>query len=32
MKLFRRKTKNENLGAVRIVKRVQLEPDFRVKT
>ena len=27
MKLFRRKTKNENLGAVRIVKRVQLEPE-----
>lgn len=27
MKLFRRKTRNENLGAVRIVKRVQLEPE-----
>lgn len=27
MKLFRRKAKNENLGAVRIVKRVKLEPE-----
>ena len=27
MKLFRRKEKNENLGAVRLVKRVQLEPE-----
>ena len=27
MKLFRRKEKNENLGALRIVKRVQLEPE-----